>query len=77
MKLNFLANLGGSNIECLSSCQDIVENTPFVENFLKVRCLPGDKLSIRKFTFCYSLYQWFIMFSNHEKLIILNNLCGS
>lgn len=45
---NTTANLGGSNIECLSSCQDTVENTPFVENFLKVRCLPGDKLSIHK-----------------------------
>eukprot|EP00102_Acyrthosiphon_pisum_P022313 XP_016659523.1 PREDICTED: uncharacterized protein LOC100573806 [Acyrthosiphon pisum] len=42
---NTTANLGGSNIECLSSCQDTVENTPFVKNFLKIRHLPGDKLS--------------------------------
>ncbi|CAI6364719.1 unnamed protein product [Macrosiphum euphorbiae] len=35
---NTTANLGGLK----------VENTPFVENFLKVRCLPGDILSIHK-----------------------------
>lgn len=55
IKLHFLANLGGSNIEGLS-CQDTVKITPIVEHLLKVRCLPGDKLSVRKFTFCYSLF---------------------
>lgn len=65
IKLNFLENLGSSNIECVSSCQDTVKNTPIVEKILRVRCLPGDTLSNRKFIFCYSLYHGFFQNTVH------------
>ncbi|KAL4143321.1 hypothetical protein QTP88_005667 [Uroleucon formosanum] len=47
-QLNTTENLGSLNIECVSSCQDTVKNTPIVEKILRVRCLPGDTLSNHK-----------------------------
>ncbi|XP_026811622.1 uncharacterized protein LOC113552843 isoform X4 [Rhopalosiphum maidis] len=47
---NSIINLGGSKVDqSLSSCLDMAKNTPIiVEKSLRVRCLPGDTLSIHK-----------------------------
>jgi len=55
IKCTFLANLEGSKIDQNLSplTQDILKSTPIVEKpFVKVRSMPGDKLSKRKFKFC-------------------------
>lgn len=58
----FLENPIVTNIDQSSSspCQDIVQSTSTIEKPLtaaiRFRVLPGDTLSNRKFTFCYSIF---------------------